>query len=109
MQRLRWLFVAIVALAVIAVGVSVWWARDPGFLHFRYASEISEGNRLVTRIDDFRKTTGRLPDSLSDLGIRETESSLLHYRRVSSNQYVIWFGTSLGESMQFDSQTRRWE
>ena len=67
------------------------------------------GNRLVAEVETFRKNNGRLPTSLSEIGHKDTEKGPLYYRKENESRYVIWFGTQLGESVTYDSQTQRWE
>ncbi len=65
---------------------------------------------LIEKIEDFRKTKGRLPNSLYEIGIKEEEGiDVLYYDKRDSLHYTISFGTSLGESMFFYSDTKQWE
>ncbi len=70
---------------------------------------IKEGNEIVGKIESFRKDKGRLPDSLSEIGIKETEEGPIYYAKKSDTKYVLWFGAELGESVSYNSDTKKWE
>jgi hypothetical protein len=64
------------------------------------------GNEIIARVEAFKRTRARLPDKLGDLGI--SDDSGVYYCKVSDDEYIVWFGTTLGESEIFSSQTRHW-
>ena len=70
---------------------------------------IRQGNELVKKIETYKKENGRLPNSMSDVGIDEKEDSPLHYEKKDSVNYIISFGTSLGESKIYYSDSKKWE
>jgi len=59
-------------------------------------------------------TTGSEPEAelviarLSDAGIAESESPRVFYRKDSDAEYILWFGTTLGESATYESSNRSW-
>lgn len=67
-----------------------------------------EGNEIAARIELFKKENGRLPSSLSELGIKETEEGPIYYEKKDNSNYILWFGAELGESVTFDSSTNKW-
>ena len=70
---------------------------------------IEEGNDFVSKIESFRSEVDSLPSSLVDIGINETECSVLHYQKLDRERFIIWFGKSLGESKTYHSDTGKWE
>lgn len=88
------LFAAIICLAISACGS---------------AEKIAKGNKAVAKIEKFRSEKGRLPDSLSEIGIVETESGPIYYQKKSESKYILWFGKELGESATYDSETKQWK
>jgi hypothetical protein len=89
----------------IAVALFLW---EPVWLFHR--SELRTGNEIVARVDAFRATHGSLPETLQEIGMNDSEDLRVYYRKVSGNEYVVWFGAySVGESVTFNSVTRRWE
>jgi len=59
------------------------------------------------KVEQFRKTTGRLPNTLSEIGIQEKERCPC-YCKTSNDSYILWYGTTLGESDTYVSQTKQW-
>lgn len=79
------------------------------FLYFRDRGDrilIRRGNQIVQQIEHFRRSEGRLPNSLAELGIQEDE---LFYNTWDSANYTVWYGMTLGESMTYYSDTKTWE
>ena len=66
------------------------------------------GNAIVSKVEDFRRANRRLPNSLSEVGIEESESGPYYYCKSSDDGYIVWYGTTLGESDTYDSQTKKW-
>ena len=72
-------------------------------------SKINQGNEIVNKIENYRKEKGVLPTSLSEVGIEEKEDSVIHYKKESETKFILWFGTTLGESTTYDSETKNWK
>lgn len=70
---------------------------------------VKQGNDLISKIEEYESVNGSLPDSLEILGITETLEGPLFYKKVDSINYMIWFCTSLGESMFYYSDTKEWD
>ena len=63
---------------------------------------------IVARIDAFKTQSGRLPEGLQEIGLGP-DSLDVYYRKDSAEHYIVWFGTTLGESIVYDSATKKWE
>ena len=74
-----------------------------------HSDKIKKGNEAAARIEDFRIKNGKLPNSLSEVGIEETESGPIYYEKKSESRYILWFGKELGESVVYDSDTKQWK
>ncbi len=72
-------------------------------------SRIKTGNKVVNKIENFRKEKGRTPVSLSEIGIEEKEEGPIYYQRKDETRYILWFGKELGESVVYDSEKKKWE
>jgi hypothetical protein len=101
-------FRLLVGAVVVALVLYVAWLRyAPDKVRWR--GEISRGNDLVRQIENFRSLRGRLPDSLGELGAFEENQGKLFYEKCNRNHYIVWFGTTLGESITYDSADGRWD
>jgi 3-deoxy-D-manno-octulosonic-acid transferase len=88
----------------IAIALFFW---EPVWLFHR--TELRAGNEIVARVDAFRAAHGSLPETLEELGMNDSDLRV-YYRKVSGDEYVVWFGAySVGESVIFNSLTRRRE
>lgn len=68
------------------------------------------GNTLVKAIEEYRKTNDSLPNSLQEVGQNEIIDDVLFcYEKVDSINYMVWFGTTLGEGIYYYSDTKKWE
>lgn len=63
---------------------------------------------LIEQIENYESEFGEVPASLEDLDNVE-ESIELHYRKMDSQNFIIWYGTTLGESMIYYSDSEKWE
>lgn len=63
----------------------------------------------IRKIEEFHETNGRLPENLKEIGIEERLEGPLFYDRVENEDYIIWFGTTLGESEKYESKTGCWQ
>ncbi len=72
-------------------------------------NKIKTGNEIVNKIEKFRKDKGKLPETLSEIGIEEKEEGPIYYKKESETKYILWFGTTLGESITYDSDTKEWK
>lgn len=71
--------------------------------------KLRQGNEIVAKIEKFRSEKSKLPNSLSEIGIAETESGPIYYEKKSETRYILWFGKELGESKIYDSETKNWK
>jgi hypothetical protein len=71
--------------------------------------EFRTGHEIVSRVETFRvQHNGRLPENLQEVGIDDSNLGVF-YRRISADEYCVWFGTTLGESEVYYSRTKKWE
>jgi hypothetical protein len=52
---------------------------------------------------------GKLPANLSEVGLTDTIMHLSFYEKVDTNEYIVWYGTGLGESEIYRSSTKIWK
>lgn len=93
--------VVLATFIIFAFAVILW--QPVWMFHW---NDYKVGNQIIARVEAFKKDRGRLPDKLEDLGIND--DSGVSYCKVSDDEYIVWFGTTLGESETFSSQSRHW-
>jgi hypothetical protein len=65
--------------------------------------------QIILKIDKFSHEKGRMPLSLSEVGVPESEEGPIYYRRLTDSTYEVWYGTGLGESVTYNSATATWQ
>lgn len=68
-----------------------------------------QGNVIIKKIENYRLINHKLPNGLKDIGIEETLEGPIYYNKIDSTKYIIWYGTTLGESIIYNSETKKWE
>jgi hypothetical protein len=71
------------------------------------SSKRKSSENVVAKVEQFRKSNGRLPNALSDIGTKEDESCPC-YCKTGDDSYIVWYGTTLGDSDAYDSRTKKW-
>lgn len=67
------------------------------------------GFSVIQKIENYRKSNGYLPKKLSEIGIKETEEGPFYYDKINDVNYSLSFGTTLGESKIYYSDSKKWE
>ncbi len=70
---------------------------------------IKKGDEIVGLVEQFKMEHGRLPNNMVELKIDTALYEKICYLKHDSINFKIWFGTSLGESITYYSDTKRWE
>jgi hypothetical protein len=99
-MKLKFELIIIILLTLITVS----WACN-----LNGKDKMKTGNEIVNKIENFKKDKGKLPETLSEIGIEEKEEGPIYYRKESETKFVLWFGTILGESVTYNSDTKEWK
>ena len=95
--------VVVIFLVVLAIG----------FLLFKEGREsrlMKKGDALVNSIELFKSKYKRLPNNIKELGLNEKDGiDEVYYTKRDSVNYTVSFGTSLGESKFYYSDSKQWE
>ena len=75
---------------------------------YRESKLKKESAAINEKIETFKTKKSRLPEALSEIGIKDTGEGPIYYRRTGDSSYEIWFGAELGESVTYDSQSKAW-
>lgn len=70
---------------------------------------IKEGNEVAVKVEAYKAKKGKLPNSLNEIGVEEKLEGPIFYEKKSDTEYRLWFGSELGESVIYNSSTRKWE
>lgn len=68
-----------------------------------------KGEIIVDLIYKYKREKGQLPKSLLDLGVDENEEGPIYYSRNDTDGFIVWYGTGLGESNVYHSNSMKWE
>lgn len=97
------LFYILISISVLVL-FYVFYLKD-----YRERTLIKKGNGIVVKIEAYKLKNGLFPESLNELIIEESILEEIFYNKIDSTNYIIWFGTSLGESKIFYSDSKKWE
>ena len=98
--------IAAVALALVLwVGYMMVATEWPWIFDW---SEVRQANKVIASVNSFQSHYGRLPNTLADMGLEDSESGPVYYQKTSDSTYIVWFGTVLGESAKYESSTKKW-
>lgn len=67
------------------------------------------GAVLIDKIETFRQTETRLPNSVKELGLEESMNSGPYYERKDSVNYVIFFTIGFDETLIYYSDKKEWK
>ena len=69
---------------------------------------IKTGDEVISQIESYRKTHGRLPETLENVGFLDPNPRVF-YQTTGKDQYCVWFETRMGEAETYYSRTKKWE
>ena len=77
-----------------------------------------KGDEIVEKIENYRKTFGRLPESFGDIGLKPDDywkgaatdycGEMFFYEKLSDSEYIVYFSLSVGEALYFNSCRAEW-
>jgi hypothetical protein len=102
MTRKHW--ITLMMLLIAAMGSLLLFGPDKVVWWW----DIHVGKRLILRVESFRQQHDHLPRSLGEVDAIDVDENKYFYEKCSDSHYIIWFGTELGESMTYDSDSRSW-
>ena len=72
---------------------------------------IKKGNALIKKIEQYKKVNNKLPPSLLEIGVivKDEADPPFYYEIRDSINYTVSFGTTLGESKIYYSDSKEWE
>lgn len=70
-----------------------------------------ESEPMIEKIEEYKIKNGFYPKRISDVGFPEPDESgpIFYDLRDSNRAYIVSFGMELGESVTYDSKTKKWD
>lgn len=103
-MRKKRTYILLLILFLVLIGLYLFFLKDT-----REESLIKQGNEIVFKIEHYKNVNGKLPISLTEINIEEKLEGPIYYELKGSSRYILWFGTTLGESITYDSEQKKWE
>ena len=103
MRRNKSLKFVILSVTIICFAIYILSIKDQREKILR-----NRGIEIVNLIKLYKIENSKLPNSLNDLGIEESEEGPVFYVKLDSLNYIVYYGTSLGESIIFYSDINSW-
>ena len=71
----------------------------------------TQGNEIIEKVEKYRVKYKKLPNSLSDIGIKiiDENNPPLYYEKKDSLNYIVWFAKSSEEVKTYYSDSKKWE
>jgi hypothetical protein len=67
------------------------------------------GEAINLKTVQYKKSNGRLPDGLNDIGIEEKMEGPIYFRKQTDSTFIIYYGGTLGESIVSYPLTKQWK
>lgn len=77
--------------------------------NIREKALIDKGNNIIQEIESYQSINKCLPITLTDIGYSVTIEGPIYYQKQDSLSFILWFGTTIGESIEYNSQSKKWE
>ena len=97
--------------AVAFFSVTLWVAHSVAATRWPwvfYWSEVRQAKKVIAAVNTFQVRTGHLPETLSETGLADSSVPDVFYQKNGEGEYIVWFGTVLGESAIYESSTKKW-
>lgn len=68
-----------------------------------------KGDAVVQKVEAFKKENGRLPNSRSEMGLTDSETSQPFYEKRGEDNYVVYFNIGFDNTKAYYSDSKKWE
>jgi len=76
---------------------------------FSYFLSRQDGYKVIALVEKYKMEHGRLPATLSDIGLEDKMEAPIQYQVEDEHDYLVSFSmVSVGESITYSSKTRKW-
>ena len=97
----RKIILSIGSIILLVVGLVYYWG------YVKEKELIVQGNAIIKKVEAYKKINHKLPIYLEQLGIKD--DGPLYYTTRDSINYIVWYGTTLGESVSYHSEIGKWQ
>lgn len=94
---------------IVTICFALFYAVMFGPMTWHVFSHKRIGSQDIALIEAYRVSHGTLPPDLETLGINVSDDGPIFYQRKGDTEYILWFGTTLGESVTYSSKTKIWD
>lgn len=70
---------------------------------------IKEAETVIDKIEQYKALNSCYPNTLAEVGCDYNESGPLFYQKNNNTSYMLYFGTTLGESKIYYPETKTWK
>jgi hypothetical protein len=98
-RKAIYILTAIIILLMLLVALLPRWGN--------YRME-KEGNKIIAKVEEFKKNNGRLPNSRSEMGHPDSESIKPQYIKVNESDYEIFYPIGFDDGYVYYSKTKKW-
>jgi hypothetical protein len=63
---------------------------------------------IIEKVEKFKQENGRLPESVAEIGLDDTQMHLSFYQLTSDSTFIVWYGLGVGVSKVYKSKTNKW-
>ena len=69
-----------------------------------------EGENLISKIEDYKKNKGNLPEKINDPDESNKEMGEgPYYRKIDESTYNVYFNIGFDNQIIYDSKTKKWK
>ena len=69
----------------------------------------SNAQLMIQKVEEYKSTNGQLPTDIAELGLEFELENEAYYEILTDSTYSVWYGTSLGVSMVYYSESKTWK
>ena len=62
---------------------------------------------LIEKIEEFKIENGKLPENVTEIGLKESSESPAYYSKINDSTYTVWYAIGF-ESNVYYSNTKKW-
>jgi len=94
----------------LIIGIVAIFGAIYVFNRLENSSYKSEGENFISKIEDYKKNKGKLPETINDLDESNKEMGEgPYYRKIDESTYNVYFNIGFDNQIIYDSKTKKWK